>query len=154
MTMKKFIKTKHEINAPIGSIWDLVKTGVKWEDWLPILTGSKVEGNSRTCDVPSPDGNVDVFEEQFLASEAEKTFTYQINKQQSFPAKDIVGIIRLVENGANTTMYWSVEMEVEAEEIFTEMKGQIEHIYGEGAKKLEELATVAAQCLNFQTLAR
>lgn len=143
--MKKFIKTTHEINAPIDSIWDLVKTGAKWEDWLPILAGSKVEGNSRTCDVPSPDGSsLDVFEELFLVSEAEKTFTYQINKQQSFPAKDIVGIIRLVENGENTTMYWSVEMDVEAEEIFTEMKGQIEQIYGEGAKKLEELATVAA----------
>ena len=142
--MKKGIQTKHDINAPIEAVWDLIKTGEQWEAWLPILAGSNVEGNSRTCDVPTPDGQIDVLEELFLASDLEKTFLYQINKQQSFPATDIVGYIRLVENGATTTMYWSVQMNVESEEVFAALKGQIEEIYGAGAAKLQELATVPA----------
>jgi len=143
--MKRGIQTKHEINAPLNAVWDLIKTGARWEDWLPILAGSKVEGNSRTCDVPAPDGSTtDVFEEIFLASDLEKTFVYQINKQQSFPATDIVGYIKLEENGDATTMYWSVEMTVESDEVFGGLKGQIEEIYAMGAGKLQELATVAA----------
>jgi len=141
--MKKGIQTQHEISAPIDAVWDLIKTGANWEAWLPILTGSKVEGNLRTCDIPTPDGNTDVMEELFLASHLEKTFLYQIQKQQSFPADDIVGYIRLVENEGVTTMYWSVEMTIEDEAYFPELKAQIEHIYAEGAAKLQTLAAVA-----------
>jgi len=142
--MKKAIQTTHTITAPVDAIWDLIRTGEKWEDWLPILGGSKVNGNHRTCDVPTPDGNQDVFEEIFLAMDAEKTFLYQINKQQSFPATDIVGSIRLEGTGESTTMYWSVEMDVETEETFTALKGQIEEIYKASAAKLQELAAVPA----------
>ena len=142
--MKKAIQTTHQLEAPADAIWDLIKTGGRWEDWLPILAGSKVNGNARTCDVPAPDGSMDLLEELFLASDVEKTFLYQINKQQSFPASDIVGYIRLVSSGEATTMYWSVEMEVESEEVFGMLKAQIEEIYAAGAAKLQELALVAA----------
>lgn len=143
--MKKGIQTKHEIKAPIAAVWDLLKTGEKWEDWLPILAGSQVKGHTRTCDVPGPDGQTDVFEEVFLASNLEKTFVYQINQQQSFPASDIIGYIRLeAQADSSTLMHWSVEMHVESEEVFVGMKGQIEHIYSEGAKQLESLAKVMA----------
>ena len=142
--MRKAIQTIHKIEAPVETVWDLIKSGEKWENWLPILTGSKVDGNNRTCEVPTPDGNKDVLEELFLASGVEKTFIYQINKQQSFPATDIVGYIRLVEENDATTLYWSVEMTVESEEVFAALRGQIEEIYATGASKLQELAAVSA----------
>ncbi|MEO1437208.1 MAG: SRPBCC family protein [Bacteroidota bacterium] len=142
--MRKGIQTVHELKAPIQAVWDRIKTGANWEDWLPILAGSAVTGNHRTCNVPGPDGTEDVFEELFLAMDLEKTFIYQIHKQQSFPASDIIGFIRLNENGASTTMHWSVEMTVESEEIFQGLKGQIEMIYGDATNKLEELANVTA----------
>lgn len=142
--MRKAIQTIHKIEAPVETVWDLIKSGEKWENWLPILTGSKVDGNNRTCEVPTPDGNTDVLEELFLASGVEKTFIYQINKQQSFPATDIVGYIRLVEENDATTLYWSVEMTVESEEVFAALRGQIEEIYATGASKLQELAAVSA----------
>ncbi len=141
--MKKGIQTKHNIHAPINAVWDLIKTGAKWEDWLSILADSNVDGNTRTCGVPTPDGGKDVFEEIFLATDLEKTFVYQIQKQQSFPASDIIGYIQLEEQGDNTKMFWSVEMDVESDEIFNELKEKIEHIYAEGASNLEKLATVA-----------
>lgn len=138
--MKKGIQTKHEIQAPITAVWDLIKTGEQWEDWLSILVGSNVIGNTRTCNVPTPDGKQDIFEETFLASNLERIFIYQINKQQSFPAADLIGCIKLQEDGNKTIMYWSIEMSVESEDIFDELKTQIEHVYAEGVKKLEELA--------------
>lgn len=142
--MKKAIQTTHAINAPIDQVWNLIRTGENWENFLPILSGSRVEGNSRFCDLAGPDGHKDVLEEQFLSSDIEKTFTYQINKQQSFPAVNIVGIIRLIPNGEVTTMYWSVEMEVDNEDVFPKLKEDIEGIYAMGASKLEELALAKA----------
>ena len=142
--MKKSIQTVHKIVAPVENVWEFIKSGEKWEKWLPILSGSEVVGNSRTCDMPTEDGNKDVFEELFIASDAEKTFIYQINKQQSFPADDIVGYIRLTETGDFTTMYWTVEMSIDSEEVFAPLKEQIEGIYASGAAKLEDLATVSA----------
>lgn len=138
--MKKAIQTTHELNAPLNPVWNLVKTGANWENWLPILTDSRVEGNTRYCDLE----NGDVLEEKFLASDIEKTFMYAIEKQQSFPATDITAIMRLEENGKGTRLHWSVEMEVESEEAFQGLKENIEGIYSASAQKLAELALTKA----------
>ncbi|WP_430906366.1 SRPBCC family protein [Maribacter sp. 2-571] len=139
--MKRGIQTQHHIKAPITTVWDFIKTGAQWEQWLPILSGSQVNGNKRTCEIPTPDGGKDVMEELFLVSDIEKTFVYQVHKQASFPAEDIVGYIRLEEKGADTALFWSVEMNVASEEVFNQLKGQIEHIYSESTSNLEQLAT-------------
>jgi len=138
--MQKAIQTQHQINAPIENVWDLIKTGANWENWLPILTGSRVEGNTRYCDLE--DG--DVLEESFLASNVEKTFIYTIHKQASFPAEKIVGIMRLEEKTAtSTTLNWPVEMEEADEPTYQALKEQISHVYAASAVKLGELALVA-----------
>jgi uncharacterized protein YndB with AHSA1/START domain len=135
--MYKAIQTTHEINAPIDTVWSLIKTGANWEDWLPILKGSRVEGNSRFCDLE----NGDTLEEIFLASTVEKTFIYTIHKQQSFPAENIVGIMKLETINEHTQLKWSVEMDVENEETFQALKEQISQVYTASAAKLGELAT-------------
>ena len=137
--MKKEIQTKHRINANIESVWNFIKTGEKWENWLPILTGSRVEGNSRFCDLH----NGDVMEEKFLASNVEKTFIYSIEKQESFPARDIVGIIKL-EEGDDTgfDLLWSVELEVDDNDTYLALKENIEGIYSSSAAELQKLALV------------
>ena len=141
--MKKSIKTQHSIQAPANAVWDLIKTGANWEDWLPILSGSKVEGNIRTCDLTTPDGGIDVLEESFLAFETDMLFMYQINKQQSFPATDIVAYMKVNDNDGKTLLNWNVEMNVDSEETFDMIKTQITQIYSASASRLEELATVA-----------
>lgn len=135
--MKKAIQTIHQLNAPVEKIWDLVKTGKSWENWLPILSASKVEGNLRHCQLD----NGDVMEEQFLASNIEKTFIYTIHQQSTFPAENIVGIIRLEPiNETQTKLYWSVEMEVENEATFSMLKENIEGVYTASAQQLQALA--------------
>jgi len=135
--MRKVIQTTHEINAPIGKVWDLIKTGERWEEWIPILSGSKIENNTRYCEVANSD---DVLEERFLASDAEKTFIYSIDRQHSFPATDIIAIIRLEENEDKTNMYWTAEMLPMNDEAAIGLAQQIPEIYAASAAMLENLA--------------
>ena len=135
--MKKAIKTVHQLEAPVDALWSLIRTGAKWEDWLPILKDSRVEGTSRFCDLE----NGDTLEEKFLASDVAKTFIYNVHKQASFPADNIVAIMRLDEtSAATTTLHWYVEMEVENEETFQGLKAMIEDLYTNSAKELQKLA--------------
>jgi len=134
--MKKSIQTQHQLNAPIDKVWDHIKTGEKWETWFPLLTGSRIEGNTRYCEL----GDGDVMEERFLSSESEKTFIYAIDKQHSFPARDIVGIIRLEGMNGQTKMHWTVEMHPESEEVFPMLEKQITEMYAASAVQIEELA--------------
>lgn len=135
--MQKAIQTQHKINAPIDNVWSLIQSGANWEDWFPILKGSRVDGSKRFCDLD----NGDTLEESFLASQTEKTFIYTIHKQESFPADNILGIIRLEQKSEDQTLLnWSVEMEVEQEDVFEELESHITHMYKASAAKLEELA--------------
>lgn len=136
--MKKSIQTTHTLNAPIENIWNLIKTGANWENWLPILTGSTVDGNIRYCDM---DGG-EQLEELFLSNVAEKTFIYSIEKQNVLPAKNLVGLIRLEKvDHETTTLYWSLDLEVESLEIFESLQEQISGIYIASAARLAVLAT-------------
>ena len=45
--MKKRIETTHTLDASLDQVWKNVRTGAEWERWLPILSGSKVEGEEK-----------------------------------------------------------------------------------------------------------
>lgn len=136
--MKRFIKTEHHISAAINTLWPLISTGANWELWFPILKGSRIENDKRYCYLD----NGDTLEESFLASNAEHTFIYTITKQASFPAENIVGIIKLKKNNpVGTTISWSVEMDVASDEVFEELKHSIEAMYSEAVLKLNEIAS-------------
>jgi len=135
--MKKSIQTTHILNAPINNIWNLIKSGERWENWLPILTDSRIDGNIRYCDLEGGD----TLEELFLSNETEKTFIYSIEKQESFPGNNFVGLIRLVEkDNQTTTMYWSLDLDVETEETYLILHEKISEIYAASAARLGVLA--------------
>ncbi len=135
--MKKSIKTLHTLNAPVLATWNLIESGAEWEKWFTRLTGSNVEGNMRYCNLEGGD----TLEELFLSHRAEKTFIYSVEKQNSFPATNLVGIIRLEEVDENTTkLFWTLELDVETEEIFTQMKEMVSAAYSDAAARLEQLA--------------
>ncbi len=138
--MKRFIKTEHHLSTSVNKLWPLISSGANWESWFPILKGSRVENNIRYCYLD----NGDTLEEAFLASNAENTFMYTIHKQASFPAENIVGIIKLkANNPVGTTILWSVEMDVASDEVFEELKQSIEAMYSEAILKLNDLASEA-----------
>lgn len=136
--MKRFISTQHEINAPVEKVWTKIAQGDGVENWLPIIKSSKLTGNNRRFCEMHEGGNL---EETILISEGTKTFMYRIDKQDAFPANDIVGTIR-VETIANnqTKLYWDLEMQVDQDEVFAELKENIEQIYQLSAAKLSEVA--------------
>lgn len=136
--MKRFISTQHEVAAPVEKVWNTIAQGDGVENWLPIIKSSKLAaGNRRVCEMHEG-GNL---EETILISEGTKTFMYSIDKQEAFPAKGIVGTMRVIELAdSKTKLLWDVEMEVEADEVFNELKKNIEQIYQMSAAKLSEVA--------------
>lgn len=136
--MKRFISTQHEISAPIGKVWAKIAQGDGVENWLPIIKSSRlVNSTKRFCEMH--EGGM--LEETILKSEGTKTFMYSIDKQEAFPAKEIVGVMHVEALGTDRTkLHWDVEMEVEADEVFTEIKGKIEQIYSMSAARLSEVA--------------
>ena len=136
--MKRFISTQHEISAPIDKVWSKIAQGDGVESWLPIIKSSTLEdGNKRFCEMHEG-GKL---EETILASEGTKTFMYSIDKQEAFPAKNIVGTMRVEKlTEGNSKLFWDVEMEVEEDEVFAELKNNIEQVYQMSAAKLSEIA--------------
>ena len=136
--MKRFISTAHEIDAPTKEVWSIIARGDKVESWIPIIKSSKLEnGNKRYCEMHEG-GDL---EETFLVSEGTRTFMYSIDKQEAFPAKNIVGTIRLQELPQNrTNLLWDLELEVEGDEIFAELKENIKQIYKLSAANLSKEA--------------
>ena len=136
--MKRFIRTQHEVTAPVENVWAKIAQGDGVESWLPIIKSSKLEsGNKRFCEMHEGGS----LEETFLVSEGNKTFMYSIDKQEAFPAKEIVGTIRVEElPNSKTRLFWDVEMEVEKDEVFAELKNTIEQVYQMSAAKLSEVA--------------
>ena len=132
--MQRFISTQHEISAPVEKVWATIAQGDGVESWIPIIKSSElVNGNKRLCKMHEG-GDL---EETILKSETNKTFMYSIDKQEAFPAKDIVGTIRVEELDANKTkLYWDLELTVEEDVVFEELKKNIEQIYQMSAAQL------------------
>lgn len=136
--MRRFISTQHEISAPLNKVWAKIAQGDGVESWLPIIKSSKIEnGNRRFCEMHEG-GDL---EETFLKSEGTKTFMYSIDKQEAFPAENIIGTMKVEElDSNNTRLFWDVEMDIEQDEVFAEIKNKIEQIYSMSAVKLSEVA--------------
>lgn len=135
--MKKAIQTTHQLNASADAIWNTIKSGNKWEDWFPILTGSQTrEGNRRVCKL---DGGGEIYE-TVLSQNSQKTFMYAVEDNEFFPVKDTVAIMRVEDNGDNTsTLTWDVEFNA-PKEVYVEMNKQISGLYEAGAQKLAEIS--------------
>lgn len=134
--MKKQIDTLHQIDANASALWEIIRTGEKVESWFPIFTGSKVENGKRYCSM-----NEGELEETILLSDdATMTFRYSIDKQQMFPASQIVGTMRVVERGESKAyLHWSVEMEVDSEEDFKVLESETRKLYELAADGLRNL---------------
>lgn len=135
--MKRFISTQHTIAAPANQVWKTIAQGDGVEAWLPIIKSSTLrDGNRRLCELQEG-GDL---EETILASEGTQTFMYSIDKQEAFPAQHIVGTMRVAAASDSTsTLFWDVEMDVASDEVFAELKQNIEQVYQLSAAKLAEV---------------
>ncbi len=139
--MKKKIETTHELSAQLEKVWKNVRTGGRWERWLPILSGSTIDGEGagakRVCKMH--DGN-ELFETILTSDDQEKVFSYRIDQQSFMPISEVIGTMKFSEEDGRTKLDWSVEFEVESEEIFSQVKPGIEEIYATSSQKLAEIS--------------
>ncbi len=139
--MKKRIETTHTLHADLELVWKNVRTGAEWERWLPILSGSSIEGEGkgakRICKMH--DGN-ELFETILESDDEQKLFQYQINEQSFMPISDVIGTMKFSKENGDTKLEWNVEFEVENEEIFSQVKPGIEEIYATSSQKLAEIS--------------
>jgi hypothetical protein len=135
--MKKLIKTINPINGSIDIIWELLKTGKNVDAWFPIITTCRVEGSKRYC--TTENGSI---EETILTSDNKnKVFRYSFDKQDVFPATNIIGTIKLEAiSDTVTNLLWNIEFRLEDESIFLQLKKEIEELYKSAALGLEKLA--------------
>ncbi len=139
--MKKRIETTHTLDASVDQVWNYVRTGAEWERWLPILSGSTIDGEGkgakRVCKMH--DGN-ELFETILESDDEQKIFQYQIDQQSFMPISDVIGTMKFSGSNGETRLEWNVEFEVENEEIFAQVKPGIEEIYTTSSQKLAELS--------------
>jgi len=135
--MKRFISTEHDIQAPAEKVWQAIAKGDQVETWLPIIKSSALVGdNKRACELV--EGGL--LKETILASEGTRTFMYSIDEQEAFPAKNILGTMRVAEIGENASkLYWDVEMQSEDDRVFAELEANIRQVYALSAQKLQSL---------------
>ena len=140
--MRKVIKTSHQIESPIQAVWSIIAQGDKVESWLPIISESTLgDGNRRYCSLQ--DGSR--IEETILKSDINYTFLYAIDKQESFPIENAVGLIRLAEGAqGGTELFWDLEFDVAEEALFNEFRTTVEQVYAASAAQLQEISRVQA----------
>lgn len=140
--MKKRIETTHTLSADLDQVWSNVRSGAEWERWLPILSGSSIDGEGkgakRVCKMH--DGN-ELFETILESDDEQKLFQYSIDQQSFMPISDVIGTMKFSENNGETRLEWNVEFEVESEEIFSQVRPGIEEIYATSSQKLAELSS-------------
>ena len=135
--MKKLISTTNPISAPAAKVWANLRTGEGVDKWLPPVTACRVEGNRRYCEA----GDARLEETIEESSDETMTFCYSIQKQDMIPVTDIAGTIRVEAVDAdNSLLHWDVDFDVESEELFGQLKPQIEGMYTAAAAGLGELA--------------
>lgn len=115
-------KVSISINASAEDAWKVIGAVGGVDKWFaPLIQSCRVEGNKRYCTTEAGPLNEDVLEVNHQA----KVFRYGIPKQQMIPVDNIMGTIKVVDNGNGSSIIeWSAtfdvlsEKEAEAKEMF------------------------------------
>ncbi len=139
--MKKTIETVHQLEAPLAKVWDNVRTGEAWEKWLPILSGSTMEGQGKGAKrVCHTHDQGDLYETILESDDINHIFQYRIDEQNMMPISDITGSMKFIDDNGGTRLEWNVEFEVENEETFEMVRNGISDIYATSSQKLAEIS--------------
>ncbi|GMN06443.1 hypothetical protein MTsPCn5_18320 [Croceitalea sp. MTPC5] len=139
--MKKTIETSHYINAPLSKVWENVKSGENWENWVVLIESSTMngegEGATRVCNTHE---NGVLHETITKIDEENKVFQYRIDKQEMVPASSVLGTLTFSEEGEGTRLEWIAELELLDEEPFPQIKEMTSQMYAASAQQLETIS--------------
>lgn len=103
-----YIQTINKISKSEEQAWKVIRTGDQVHKWHPLIESTKVIGNKRTSKTEQG-----FLEETILVSDDKtKTFKYSVDKQEFYPAKNIVGTMKVVEGKKSTLLFWDIEFEL------------------------------------------
>lgn len=95
------------IARPPGEVWQTVGDLEAISSWVPLLSGSKVEGDRRTCVM----GDGGTIEERILArDDAARRYEYEI-VTSPFPLTSYRASMEVQDDGGHARVVWTVNLE-------------------------------------------
>jgi uncharacterized protein YndB with AHSA1/START domain len=134
--MKKTIATSHIINAPIEKVWANISKATGVDEWLPVITACRLDGNKRVCTTEQGDMNETILK----IDNDQKIFQYAIDEQPLLPIADIIGTMQVFEQDNNTKLNWNLEFTLQDETMYEMVKQAVEGMYAAGANGLETIS--------------
>ncbi len=134
--MKQTIETKHFLSAPANKVWENISKATGLNNWLPVITACRLDGNKRVCSTEQGD-----MDETILTIDNEqKLFQYSIDKQPLLPIENIIGTMKLTEMNGKTELSWNLDFTIQDETMLPMVTQAIQGMYEAGAHGLESIS--------------
>ncbi len=134
--MKKKISTIHTIKAPSASVWANISKATGVNEWLPVITACHLDGDKRVCSTEQGEMNETILK----VDKTNQIFQYSIDSQPLLPIENVVGTMKVNENGEQTQLQWDLEFTINDESLFEMVKQAVEGMYAAGAAGLETIS--------------
>lgn len=134
--MKQTIETVHSIDAPANKVWENISKATGVNNWLPVVTACRLDGNKRVCTTEQGD-----MDETILKIDADqKLFQYSIDKQPLLPIENIIGTMKISDEEGKTVLIWNLDYTIQDETMLAMVTQAIKEMYEAGAKGLETIS--------------
>lgn len=134
--MKKTIKTFHELKANPEKVWKTISKASGVNDWLPIITSCKLDGDRRICSTEQGDLKETILE----IDDKNKTFTYAIDEQPLLPIQNVVATMKVISKNEYTELSWNMDFDIEDESQLPIVEEAVRGLYSAGAEGLEKVS--------------
>jgi carbon monoxide dehydrogenase subunit G len=134
--MTHTISTKHIINAPIDKVWANISKATGVNEWLPVITACKLDGDKRVCTTEQGDMNETILK----VDNENKLFRYAIDSQPLLPIENIVGTMQVFEVEGKTQLNWDLDFTLQDGIMLPMVQQAVEGMYAAGAKGLETIS--------------
>lgn len=134
------IEIKKTITADPNKVWATIAKGTGVNDWFPIVTSCRLEGNKRFCSMA---GGGDLDETIISTDHKTRTFIYSVDKHP-LPWGPVHTTIKINDAGmGKCEIIWLAEFDGSAEAV-QQAKTMLPGLYGQGIDALETYHRMAA----------
>lgn len=134
--MQQTIRRKHILNAPSAKVWANISKGTGVNEWLPVITACRLDGDKRICTTDHGDMNETILD----VDHANRIFRYAINSQPLLPVTDVIGTMQVLDEEGKTTLLWKLDFSLENEELLPMVQQAVEGTYAAGADGLQTIS--------------
>ena len=103
-----YIQTINPVSKSASEAWEVIRKGDQVHKWHPLIESTRIIGSNRTSKTEKG-----TLEETILVSDdLTKTFKYSVDKQEFYPAKNIIGTMKIIAGQESTLLLWDIEFEI------------------------------------------